>query len=431
MFERQLPFSMEAEQAVLGSILIDPSSLDSLQIRKEDFYVPEHAAIFYAMQSLYITSRSIDVVTLIDALSQSGTYDESGGREYLTVIATSVPAVSAIEEYANIVLDKAKLRRIIESAETVQEAAFSGNSAESVSELAESSFAGIADTRSRRDFVPIQEGILSVFQTLNNLRENPDQYRGLSTGYNELDDVIIGMNRSDLVLVGARPGMGKTSFAMNIASHAAKSTGKTVCVFSLEMSTEQLINRMLCSEACIPSSAMRTGELTEEQNHAIAHASSRLAETKIMIDDTPGISVQQILSRLRRVKDLGLVVIDYLQLMQSGSVTGNRVQEVGEISRGLKLLAKELDVPVICCAQLSRAPESRPDKRPMLSDLRDSGAIEQDADIVMFLYRDDYYKDEHTDSTTAEVIIAKNRHGSLDRVKLGWIGKYTKFVNLA
>jgi replicative DNA helicase len=176
---------------------------------------------------------------------------------------------------------------------------------------------------------------------------------------------------------------------------------------------------------------MRTGELTEEQNHAIAHASSKLAETKIMIDDTPGISVQQILSRLRRIKDLGLVVIDYLQLMQSGSVTGNRVQEVGEISRGLKLLAKELDVPVICCAQLSRAPESRPDKRPMLSDLRDSGAIEQDADIVMFLYRDDYYKDEHTDSTTAEVIIAKNRHGSLDRVKLGWIGKYTKFVNLA
>jgi replicative DNA helicase len=438
MFERQMPFSMEAEQALLGSILIDPACLDSTTASRSDFYLPEHAEIFTAMQKMYIESRSIDVVTLIDTLTQSGTYDEAGGRSYLTVIAGAVPTASNAEEYAKIVRDKATLRRIIESADNIAEAAYSGESAESVSELAESSFAGIADSRERRDFVPIQEGILQVYKTLNNLRDDPEKYRGVSTGFPVLDSVIIGMSRSDLILVGARPGMGKTSFVMNIASHAAQKTEKTVVVFSLEMSSEQLVNRMLCSEACIPSYVMRTGELTTEQSTALAHASSRLSETKIVIDDTPGISVAQMRSRLRRVKDLGLVVIDYLQLMQSDTQTANRVQEVGEISRGLKLLAKELDVPVICCAQLSRSPESRPDKRPMLSDLRESGSIEQDADVVMFLYRDEYYdkndkndKNDKSDGAVAEVIVAKNRHGSLDNVKLGWIGPYTKFVNLA
>lgn len=431
MFDRQLPFSLEAEQATLGSILIDPACLDTIKISREDFHLTEHAEIFTAMQKLYIESRSIDIITLIDTLTKSGTYDESGGREYLTIIANAVPTAANAEEYAAIVRDKANLRRIIENAESIAEAAYSGESLESVSKMAENSFAGIADGREKKKFLPIQEGILQVYKSLHNLRKDPDRYRGVSTGFDALDNVIIGMNRSDLILVGARPGMGKTSFAMNIATHAAEQTGKTIAVFSLEMSAEQLINRMLCSAACIPSYCMRTGELSTEQSTALAHASTKLSETKIMINDTPGISVGQIKSRLRRVKDLGLVVIDYLQLMQTDTASANRVQEVGEISRGLKLLAKELDVPVICCAQLSRSPESRPDKRPMLSDLRDSGAIEQDADIVMFLYRDDYYKEEKSDSTTAEVIIAKNRHGSLDKVKLGWIGKYTKFVNLA
>lgn len=431
MFDRQLPFSLEAEQATLGSILIDPACLDTIKISREDFHLTEHAEIFTAMQKLYIESRSIDIITLIDTLTKSGTYDESGGREYLTIIANAVPTAANAEEYAAIVRDKANLRRIIENAESIAEAAYSGESLESVSKMAENSFAGIADGREKKKFLPIQEGILQVYKSLQNLRKDPDRYRGVSTGFDALDNVIIGMNRSDLILVGARPGMGKTSFAMNIATHAAEQTGKTIAVFSLEMSAEQLINRMLCSAACIPSYCMRTGELSTEQSTALAHASTKLSETKIMINDTPGISVGQIKSRLRRVKDLGLVVIDYLQLMQTDTASANRVQEVGEISRGLKLLAKELDVPVICCAQLSRSPESRPDKRPMLSDLRDSGAIEQDADIVMFLYRDDYYKDEKQESTTAEVIIAKNRHGALDKVKLGWIGKYTKFINLA
>ena len=431
MFDRQLPFSLEAEQATLGSILIDPACLDSIKISREDFHLTEHAEIFTAMQKLYIESRSIDIVTLIDTLTKSGTYDESGGREYLTIIANAVPTAANAEEYAAIVRNKANLRRIIENAESVAEAAYSGESFETVSQMAESSFSGIADGIERKEFLPIQEGILQVYKTLNNLRDNPDRYRGVSTGFDALDDVIIGMNRSDLILVGARPGMGKTSFVMNIATNAAAKTGKTVAVFSLEMSAEQLINRMLCSEACIPSYCMRTGELSTEQSTALAHASTKLSETKIMIDDTPGISVTQIKSRLRRAKDLGLVVIDYLQLMQSDTQTANRVQEVGEISRGLKLLAKELDVPVICCAQLSRSPESRPDKRPMLSDLRESGSIEQDADIVMFLYRDEYYKEEKSDSAVAEVIVAKNRHGSLDKVQLGWIGPYTRFTNLS
>lgn len=431
MYERQLPFSMEAEQAVLGSILIDPACLDTISLTKDDFYLPEHASIYITMQLMYIKSKAIDVVTLVDELIKTGEYTESGGREYLAVLANAVPVASNADDYAKIVKDKALLRRIITSAELIQESAYSGESADTVAEMAEASFFGISDTSERKEFLPIQEGILSVFQHLNNLREDPDKYRGISTGFKALDDVIVGMNRSDLVLVGARPGMGKTSFVMNIATSAAKSTGKTVCVFSLEMSAEQLINRMLCSEACIPSYAMRTGELTPDQNTALAYASSKLSETKIVIDDTPGITVAQMKSRLRRVKDLGLVVIDYLQLMQSDTQTANRVQEVGDISRGLKLLAKELDVPVICCAQLSRSPESRPDKRPMLSDLRESGSIEQDADIVMFLYRDEYYKtDEANKNAVAEVIVAKNRHGSLDKVKLGWMGEYTRFTNL-
>lgn len=428
MFDRQLPFSLEAEQAVLCSVLIDPACIDSIQINKTNFYTPEHAEIFSAMQKMYAASKSIDVVTLIDTLTKSGTYDESGGREYLTVIANSVPSAANAKDYADIVREKSELRRIIETAETIAESAYAGESVESVRELAESSLYGIAEGREQKSFLHIRDGIYSVFENLRNLSEDPNRFRGIQTGFDALDKVIIGMNKSDLILVGARPGMGKTAFTMNIATNVA-AAGKTVAVFSLEMSADQLISRMLASEAQVPSHAMRTGEITDWT--PLAYASNKLAETNMIIDDTPGISVGQIKSRLRRVKDLGLVVIDYLQLMQSDTTTGNRVQEVGEISRGLKLLAKELSVPVICCAQLSRSPESRPDKRPMLSDLRESGSIEQDADIVLFLYRDDYYKDEKSENSVAEVIVAKNRHGSLDNVKLGWIGPYTKFVNLA
>ena len=432
--DRKLPFSLEAEQSLLGSILIDPKCMDEIAplISAEDFYVPEHTEIFRAMQSMYLKSKNIDVVTLIDELVKSGTYDESGGREYLRLVAEAVPTAANAKDYADIVRDKAVLRQLIEAGDDITEAAYAGDdSAENLVEFAESKIFRIAEGRENKNFVHIRDALIQVYDRLTKLSQDPEALRGTPTGYTALDNVIVGMQEADLVLIGARPGMGKTSFAMNIATEAAIRTKKTVCVFSLEMSAEQLANRMLSSEAQIDSYKMRSGTLSAEDWNAIAYASSRLSETEILIDDTPGVTVTAMKSKLRRVKNLGLVVVDYLQLMQGDRHNDNRVQEVGDISRGLKLLAKELAIPVICCAQLSRGPENRPDKRPMLSDLRDSGAIEQDADIVMFLYRDEYYKDETTDQSVAEVIVAKNRHGSLDKVKLGWIGRFTKFTNLA
>lgn len=432
--DRKLPLSLEAEQSLLGSILIDPMCMDEIAplISAEDFYVPEHTEIFRAMQSMYLKSKNIDVVTLIDELVKSGTYDESGGREYLRLVAEAVPTAANAKDYADIVRDKAVLRQLIEAGDDITEAAYAGDdSAENLVEFAESKIFRIAEGRENKNFVHIRDALIQVYDRLTKLSQDPEALRGTPTGYTALDNVIVGMQEADLVLIGARPGMGKTSFAMNIATEAAIRTKKTVCVFSLEMSAEQLANRMLSSEAQIDSYKMRSGTLSAEDWNAIAYASSRLSETEILIDDTPGVTVTAMKSKLRRVKNLGLVVVDYLQLMQGDRHNDNRVQEVGDISRGLKLLAKELAIPVICCAQLSRGPENRPDKRPMLSDLRDSGAIEQDADIVMFLYRDEYYKDETTDQSVAEVIVAKNRHGSLDKVKLGWIGRFTKFTNLA
>lgn len=432
--DRKLPFSLEAEQSLLGSVLIDPQCMDDIAalVSADDFYVPEHTEIFRAMQSMYLKSKNIDVVTLIEELVRSGTYDEAGGREYLKLVAQTVPTASNAKDYADIVRDKAILRKLIEAGEDITEAAYAGDdSADNLVEYAESKIFRIADGRENNNFVHIRDALIQVYDRLTKLSQDPDALKGTPTGYTALDNVIVGMHEADLVLIGARPGMGKTSFAMNIATEAAIKTKKTVCVFSLEMSAEQLANRMLSSEAQIDSYKMRSGNLSSEDWNAIAYASSRLSETDILIDDTPGVTVTAIKSKLRRVKNLGLVIIDYLQLMQGDRRNDNRVQEIGEISRGLKLLAKELAIPVICCAQLSRGPENRPDKRPMLSDLRDSGAIEQDADVVMFLYRDEYYKEETVDQSVAEVIIAKNRHGSLDKVKLGWIGRFTKFTNLA
>ena len=431
---RKMPFSLEAEQAVLGSILIDPACMDRLAgiISRDDFYMTEHAEIYSAMQSMYMTSKNIDVVTLINELVTLGTYDEAGGREYLKLVAEAVPTSANATDYAQIIRDKAILRQLIEAGESITEAAYIGDdTVGNLVEYAESQVFRIAEGRENKNFVHIRDALVQVYAHLKDLKENPDASRGMPTGYTKLDNVIVGMGNADLVLIGARPGMGKTSFAMNIATAAAEKTGKVVCVFNLEMSADQLANRMLSSEAQIDSFKLRSGQLEPEDWEAIAYASNRLSEMDILIDDTPGITVTGMKSKLRRVKNLGLVVIDYLQLMQGDSHNENRVQEVADISRGLKLLAKELGVPVICCAQLSRGPENRPDKRPMLSDLRDSGAIEQDADIVLFLYRDEYYKDETPEQSVAEVIVAKNRHGSLEKVKLGWIGRFTKFTNLA
>ena len=429
-----MPFSLEAEQSVLGAILIDPTCMDHLAgiLSAEDFMLEEHKDVFTAMQKMYLRSKTIDVVTLLDELVRDGVYDEAGGKDYIRLISDIVPSAANVKDYAEIVRDKSMLRALIGACDDITAMAYSEQEDTAhLVEMAEQKIFSVAEGRENKGFTHIRDALVQVYDRLHLLAENKAEALGMPTGFSGLDRVLVGLGKSDLVLVGARPGMGKTSFAVNLATYAAANTKKSVCIFSLEMSAEQLITRVMSSEALIDSYRLRSGELTDEDWDKLAHAASRLSECDILIDDTTGITVTGMKAKLRRVKNLGMVVIDYLQLMQSDRRIDNRVQEVAEISRGLKLLAKELQVPVICCAQLSRGPESRTDKRPMLSDLRDSGAIEQDADIVLFLYRDEYYKSEKDEpQNIAEVIVAKNRHGSTGNVKMGWFGQYTKFTTL-
>ncbi len=433
---KKLPFSLIAEQSLLGSVLIDPASLDQIAdlVGAGDFYISEHTQIYLAMQELFIQNREIDVVTLIDMLVHKGIYDKSGGEDYLKTLCEVVPSSLNVKDYAKIIKEKSVLRQLIGVCGDISDSAYGEQEeVEHILDSAENKIFAIAQGRDTKNFRHIREVLMDVHGHLKDLQERPDEVQGTKTGFSGLDRVLVGMGNSDLVLVGARPGMGKTSFVLNIGTNVAIQSKKTVCIFSLEMSAEQLVSRLLSSEAMVDSTALRSGRLSSEDWTKLAAASSKLAGTNILIDDTTGITVTGMKAKLRRVKDLGLVVIDYLQLMQSDRRNDNRVQEVSEISRSLKLLAKELGVPVICCAQLSRGPESRTDKKPMLSDLRDSGAIEQDADVVMFLYRDEYYKTDKNDqnASIAEVIIQKNRHGSTGTVEMGWIGRYTKFVTKA
>ena len=436
---RKLPFSLIAEQSLLGSILIDPASINEVAdiIRADDFYITEHKQIYLAATELFLANREIDVVTLIDTLVHRGVYDKSGGEDYIRNIAEVVPNALNVKDYAKIVKEKSSLRQLIEVCGEINENAYSEQqSASGIIEYAESKIFSIAQGRDTKNFRHIRDVLGSVYNQLHELAQNDGAGQGTPTGFSGLDRVLVGMGDSDLILVGARPGMGKTSFALNIATNVAQQTKKKVCIFSLEMSAEQLVSRILSSEALVDSHELRSGKLSDDSWEKIADASSRLAMCDILIDDTSGVTITDIKAKLRRVSDLGLVVIDYLQLMQSDRKIDNRVQEVAEISRALKIMAKELSVPIICCAQLSRGPESRTDKKPMLSDLRDSGAIEQDADVVIFLYRNEYYKTdaapgEDGDGNIAEIIIAKNRHGSTGTVKMGWIGQYTKFRTIA
>ena len=438
---RKLPFSAIAEQSLLGSILTEPSSLDYVAdiISSDDFYLEEHKQIYLAMHELFLTNSQIDIVTLIDTLVRKGIYSKSGGEEYITVIAQTVPNALNIKDYAKIVKDKSILRKLIDMCGEISDMAYSEqDEVTNLLDAAQNKLYAITQGRETKNFRHIREVITDVYSHLKEMITNPESAQGTATGFKSLDKVLAGMGKSDLVLVGARPGMGKTSFCLNIATNVARSTKKKVCIFSLEMSAEQLVNRIISSEALVDSYALRTGELKPEEWEHIAQAVSLLAGSDILIDDTSGITVTGMKAKLRRVDNLGLVVIDYLQLMQSDRHIDNRVQEVAEISRAMKIMAKELMVPVICCAQLSRGPESRTVKKPMLSDLRDSGAIEQDADVVIFLYRDDYYKNAEgndvpadTEQNVAEIIVAKNRHGSTDTIKIGWTGRYTKFRELA
>ncbi len=433
LIQRKLPFSLEAEQSVLGSILIDPECFNVIAgiLKSEDFYIDSHVQIYLAMQDLYLQNRSIDVVTLIDTLVHRGVYDEKTSQSYIKLIADVVPSAANVADYAQIVKDKSILRSLITASE--EDVRVGVSVEDDVSHIlgnAEQRIFAIAEGNEQKGFTHIREVLVSTYEHLHLLQTNRAETMGTPTGFGDLDKVLVGMGKSDLILIGARPGMGKTSFALNIATSVARETKKAVCVFSLEMSAEQLVSRMLSSEAMVDSHNIRSGELTDDDWTKLAHASSQLSECDIFIDDTTGIGATAMKAKLRRVKNLGLVVIDYLQLMQSDRRIDNRVQEVADISRNLKILAKELQVPLICCAQLSRSPESRTDKTPMLSDLRDSGAIEQDADVVMFLNRD-YYQTDPSKQNVAEVIIAKNRHGATGKVEMGWFGQYTKFTSLA
>ena len=442
---RQIPANIEAEQALLGSIIISPDSFDRVSgmITAEDFYLEEHKHIYRTLLNMFNSSKVIDTVTLVNSLVEEGYRDEAGGSQYIALIANSVPTVANAKDYAKIVKDKAVLRRLISICESISSDAYEESSpVKAIVDSAEQKVFDISRDNAGKEIRHIRDILQNVYQDIETLSETGGAVSGAKTGFSALDKMLIQMGKGDLIIVGARPGMGKTSFAMNIATNVAKTSKKAVAIFSLEMSGEQLVTRILSSEALVDSVKLRTGQLKPEDWDNIAGVISSLSGCDIYIDDTSAITTGEIKSKLRRIKNLGLVVIDYIGLMQSTTNTDNRAQQVGEISRNLKIMAKDLGVPIICCAQLNRGTESRTGegKKPTLADLRDSGSIEQDADIVLFLYRDEYYKDisgnSGTDNSvqdsanTAEVIIAKNRHGSVGNIKMGWIGQFTKFRTL-
>ncbi len=431
---RKLPFSLEAEQSLLGSILIKPSCFDSIAdiITGDDFYLENHRQIYMAMQELFLKSKDIDPVLVVDTLVKTGAYtDDVTGKEYLRTLAEIVPSAANVRDYAVIVRDKARLRALIAICEDVADNAYTESvDTEKLIGDAESRILALSGGDAQSGFVHIRDVLMKQLVFFQEIAEHPEANVAMTTGFSDLDRVLVGMSPGDFIIIGARPGMGKTSFAMNVAASVARRTKKSVCVFSLEMSAEQIASRLLASEALVDSTAMRRGVFTKDDWSRLAVASSVLSECDIYIDDTSGITLTKMRAKLHRMKNVGLIVVDYLQLMQSDRKFDNRVGEVGDISRNLKLLAKEMNVPLICCAQLSRGPEGRTEKRPMLSDLRESGSIEQDADMVMFLYREEYYKNTGAEQEEGKIIIAKNRHGSVGDVPIGWIPKYTKFITI-
>ncbi len=430
------PHNIEAEQAVLGCMILDPDVIPSVLelIKGEDFYRPDHREICEAIIDLSEKAASIDIITVSEQLQVRGTLENVGGLEYLSSITNSVPTTANAKYYTKIVEEKSLLRKLIKAAAEISQISYDASEdAVYVLDKAEKSIFDILQKRGTQGFTHIKDVLLETFNRLEELYNSKGYITGIPTGFTDLDLKTAGLQNSDLILIAARPGMGKTAMGLNIAQYAAVQKRVPVAIFNLEMSKDQLVNRMLCSEVMVDSHKMRTGKLSDDDWNKIAQALAPLSEAPIYIDDTPGITVMDIRAKCRRLKlekNLGLVVIDYLQLMQGRGRVENRQQEVSEISRSLKILAKELNVPVVTLSQLSRGPESRQDHRPMLSDLRESGAIEQDADIVMFLYRDDYYNPETEKKNIAEVIIAKHRNGSTGTVELRWFGEYTKFANL-
>ena len=431
---RQAPQSLEAEQSVLGSILIDSQCITDVIgiLRPEDFYLQQNREIYEAIYTMFNFSQTIDPVTVLDKMREMGVYHDNS-RDYILQLMQITPTAANVSRYANIVKEKAMLRRLAQAAADIAETVYSqvGTPAEML-ESAEKKIYALRKGENGDSLEHIGTVLHKVFDRLTELSQSDSMIPGMSTGLSDLDTKINGLNNSDLVLVAARPAMGKSAFALNLAMNVAKKYKKTVAVFNLEMSREQLAIRMLASEGFLDMQKLSTGKLTEEEWGKLCMASSALSQTDIRIDDNPTVTVADINAKCRRLDNLGLVVIDYLQLMTGsgyGKNSENRVTVVGEISRALKIMAKELNVPVICLSQLSRAVEGRTDKRPILSDLRESGAIEQDADCVMFLYRDDYYNENSEDKGLAECIVGKNRHGETGTVKLQWFGQFQTFTN--
>jgi len=432
-----LPYSPEAEQSVLGSILLDSSCLDRVMDilpTPEYFHLSKHQSIYSIMLEKVTNGEKIDFVTVLDRLRAEKNYDELNDKTYLLQLANLVPSIANVEIYAGIVREKYEIRSLITTARDIVESAADGNGDPAeLLDAAEEKIMGIRSEKRTSGLQHIRDVLLRACDTLEQLSQPGADKLRVPTGISELDEMISGLNKTDLVLLAARPGMGKTSFALNIVRYAALSASKRIAFFSLEMSREQLVMRLLSSEALVPSEKLRNGNLDLNDWRKIAPASDVLSKSEIYFDDAPNITVPEMKARLRRLGGVDLVVIDYLQLMSTGKRTENRVQEISEITRNLKILAKEFEVPVLTLSQLSRSTESRASHKPMLSDLRDSGSIEQDADIVMFLYRDDYYQDdekkaETTDNNQSECIVAKNRHGRTDSVKLHWQGEFTRFT---
>ena len=431
------PHDVEAEQAVIGSMLTDKEAVASSieTLKEEDFYREDNKIIYSAMLNLYNRAEPIDLITVKSELETMGKFEQVGGFEYLAELPEKVPTTANATKYIKIVEEKSVLRNLIKTANEIIDLGYDPTEdVEDIMEGAEKKIFNIMQDKNQKGYSPIKDILVDSFTQLEELYNRKQHITGVPTGFSDLDYRTAGLHGSELILVAARPAMGKSAFALNIATNAALRGNTPVAIFSLEMSKEQLVNRILCSEAMVDSNKVRTGKLEDEDWGKLAEAIGPLSETGIYIDDTPGISVMEIRAKCRKLKlekNIGLVVIDYLQLVQgSNKRNSSREQEISEISRSLKILAKELNVPVIALSQLSRAVEQRPDHRPMLSDLRESGAIEQDADIVMFLYRDDYYNEDSEKKNVAEVIIAKHRGGSTGTVDLGWLGSYTKFVNL-
>ena len=430
------PHDVEAEQAILGCMLTDRDSvLSAMEVLKvDDFYREDNKAIYDAMLSLYSRAEPIDIITVKSELVQNGKFDQVGGLEYLAMLPEKVPTTTNVEKYINIVEEKSTLRNLIKTANDIIAAGYDQTEeVENIVNIAEKKIFDILQDKNSKGSTSIKEILVGTFAELEKLYNQKGIVTGVETGFSGLDAITAGLHGSDLIILAARPAMGKSALAINIATHAALNNVPVV-IFNLEMSKEQVVNRILCSEAMVDSNKIRTGKIDDNEWIKLANTSGRLADAPIYVDDTPGISIMEIRARCRKLKlekNIGMVVIDYLQLVQgSAKKNSSREQEISEISRSLKILAKELDVPVIALSQLSRGAEKRDDKRPMLADLRESGAIEQDADIVMFIYRDDYYNQDSEKKNIAELILAKHRAGSTGTVELLWMGNYTKFANL-